>query len=255
MQKPIYVAIVSPKGGVGKTTLTMLAASNLHYTTDCHVAIVDCNYPLYPINRLRMDETAVVDKINRFKEKIQQQFLTTKKKSYRIVDTRVETALQAARKIHQKNKETDIILFDLPKLMEVDGTSELLSAMDLVIFPVTGSHIVTELTGRYIEILNEQVVTMGKSNIKATYLLPNMINSWEQQEADILHGALADSTGATLTEVKLPYTRQIRSDIFDTYYDVGISTLLPTAKRYYSLCAKELTAEIVKIIQELCGKS
>lgn len=34
MQKPIYITFASPKGGVGKTTLTTLMASYLHYTKE-----------------------------------------------------------------------------------------------------------------------------------------------------------------------------------------------------------------------------
>ena len=42
MSKPIYLAIASPKGGVGKTSLTVLAASILHYHRGYDAAVVDC---------------------------------------------------------------------------------------------------------------------------------------------------------------------------------------------------------------------
>ena len=57
MSKPIYLAIASPKGGVGKTSLTVLAASILHYHRGCDVAVVDCNHPVYTIARLRQQES------------------------------------------------------------------------------------------------------------------------------------------------------------------------------------------------------
>ena len=42
---PLYVAFSTQKGGVGKTTFTVLAASCLHYLKGYDVAVVDCDYP------------------------------------------------------------------------------------------------------------------------------------------------------------------------------------------------------------------
>ena len=57
MSNPIYLAIASLKGGVGKTSLTVLAASILHYHRGYDVAVVDCNHPAYTIARLRQQES------------------------------------------------------------------------------------------------------------------------------------------------------------------------------------------------------
>ena len=57
MSRPIYLAIASPKGGVGKTSLTVFAASILQYHRGCDVAVADCNHPVYTIARLRQQES------------------------------------------------------------------------------------------------------------------------------------------------------------------------------------------------------
>ena len=57
MSNPINIAIASPLGGVGQTTLTVLAASTLHYHLGYSVAVIDCNYPLYTTAYLRGKET------------------------------------------------------------------------------------------------------------------------------------------------------------------------------------------------------
>ena len=44
-KEPIYVAFSTQKGGAGKTTLTVLAASYLHYEMGYNVAIIDCDFP------------------------------------------------------------------------------------------------------------------------------------------------------------------------------------------------------------------
>ncbi|OUQ50527.1 hypothetical protein B5E60_12965 [Alistipes sp. An116] len=47
------ISICNQKGGVGKSALTMLLASHLHYTLQRDVLVVDCDYPLIvPKNRI-----------------------------------------------------------------------------------------------------------------------------------------------------------------------------------------------------------
>ena len=49
MKEATYVAISTQKGGAGKTTLTVLVASYLHYVKGYNVAVVDCDFPQYSI--------------------------------------------------------------------------------------------------------------------------------------------------------------------------------------------------------------
>ena len=51
-QNPLCIAFASQKGGVGKSTLTVLAASWLHYLHGIRVAVVDCDYPQHSILKL-----------------------------------------------------------------------------------------------------------------------------------------------------------------------------------------------------------
>ena len=44
-KETLYIAFSTQKGGAGKTTLTVLAASYLHYVKGLNVAVVDCDYP------------------------------------------------------------------------------------------------------------------------------------------------------------------------------------------------------------------
>ena len=50
MKEATYVAISTQKGGAGKTTLTVLVASYLHYVKGYNVAVVDCDFPQYSIH-------------------------------------------------------------------------------------------------------------------------------------------------------------------------------------------------------------
>ena len=53
MTDPKFVAFSTQKGGAGKTTLTVLAASYLYYVKGLKVLVVDCDYPQYSIEEMR----------------------------------------------------------------------------------------------------------------------------------------------------------------------------------------------------------
>lgn len=52
-KEPKYIAFSTQKGGAGKTTLTVLVASYLHYVKGYNVAVVDCDYPQHSIVEMR----------------------------------------------------------------------------------------------------------------------------------------------------------------------------------------------------------
>ena len=50
MSETKFVALSTQKGGAGKTTLTVLMASYLHYVRGIDVAVIDCDFPQYSIH-------------------------------------------------------------------------------------------------------------------------------------------------------------------------------------------------------------
>ena len=58
--KTLFVAFSTQKGGVGKTTFTVLAASYLHYLKGYNVVVVDCDYPQHSITAMRKRDSELV---------------------------------------------------------------------------------------------------------------------------------------------------------------------------------------------------
>lgn len=42
-----FIALSNQKGGVGKSTMTVLLASYFHYVKGKNVAVIDCDYPQF----------------------------------------------------------------------------------------------------------------------------------------------------------------------------------------------------------------
>ncbi|MCZ4237921.1 ParA family protein, partial [Staphylococcus equorum] len=60
-QETLFVAFSTQKGGAGKTTFTVLAASYLHYLKEYNVAVVDCDYPQHSIDKMRKRDAQQIE--------------------------------------------------------------------------------------------------------------------------------------------------------------------------------------------------
>lgn len=58
----IFIALSNQKGGVGKSTMTVLLASYFHYVRGKTVAVMDCDYPQFSIQTLRDRDVSNVEK-------------------------------------------------------------------------------------------------------------------------------------------------------------------------------------------------
>ena len=59
--KQASISICNQKGGIGKSTFTMLLASHLHYTLGYDVLVVDCDYPQWSIHAQRERELSLIE--------------------------------------------------------------------------------------------------------------------------------------------------------------------------------------------------
>ena len=67
MKETKYVAFSTQKGGAGKTTLTVLVASYLHYVKGYDVAVIDCDFPQYSIHDMRKRDMDRISKDDYYK--------------------------------------------------------------------------------------------------------------------------------------------------------------------------------------------
>ena len=241
MRKPIYATIASPCGGAGKTTLTVMLSSYLHYRQGYRVAVVDCTGQIHCLRQMDID---AIKKSPSLQEKIKALY-STSKRAYRIEVSAVAHALDKAKELQGKDEELELILFDIPTLLSVENTCELLSRMDFVIFPFTDSILSADRTRRFVEALYELVITTGKGTIKEVYLLETMVN--DNKEIPSKSKALIDEVGASLMTTRIPYSLEYGKMLYETENCIGLSTLLPCSLPM----EKELAAEIDTIIRRL----
>ena len=129
-KETLFVAFSTQKGGVGKTTFTVLAASYLHYLKGYNVAVLDCDYPQYSINAMRKRDTQQVETDDYYKQIAFNQFKQLNKKAYPIICSTPEDAIASANSfLASSNLEFDVVFFDLPGTVNSAGVLQSLANM------------------------------------------------------------------------------------------------------------------------------
>lgn len=248
-KKTVYVAFSTQKGGAGKTTLTVLVASYLHYVKGYNVAVIDCDYPQYSVVEMRKRDLNMVLKDPYYNGMAKEQFTRLNKKAYPVIAAKPETALDEAAKLCEGGGTYDFIFFDLPGTINNAGVVHTLSAMEYIFTPITADRVVVESSLRFATVLNNTLITTGKSSIRGLYMLWNMVDGREKTELyDVYDGIMAE-LGLTVLKTVLPDSKRFRKEVSQEHRPQFKSTIFPTDR---SLTkggnVEELTDEILTIL-------
>ncbi len=92
-KKTLNVAFSTQKGGAGKTTLTVLVASYLHYVRGYNVAVIDCDFPQHSIAEMRERDMQMTMDDEHYKLMAYEQFYALGKKAYEVIESSPENAM------------------------------------------------------------------------------------------------------------------------------------------------------------------
>lgn len=229
-KEPKYVAFSTQKGGAGKTTLTVLVASYLHYVKDFNVAIVDCDYPQHSIAEMRERDFRMVEQDEYYKGMAFEQFTRLgNKKAYPIIESNTKEALNDADDLVQQG-EYDFIFFDLPGTLNNTDLVLTLANMDYIIAPIAADRVVMESTLDYLISVRDHIINTGKSNIKAMYLLWNMVDGREKSELYEVYEAVIKELEFTTLKTFIPNSLRFRREQSESRRPLFRSTLFPVDK-------------------------
>lgn len=230
-KEPIYVAFSTQKGGAGKTTLTVLVASYLHYEMGYHVAIIDCDFPQHSIHSMRERDLNMALEDEFYKGMAYEQFSRLDKKAYPVVESNTFGAIADAEKLAEESDTGfDIIFFDLPGTMNNKDLIHTLANMDYLIAPIAASRVVMESTLDYMISVRDNIIATGKTNIKAMYLLWNLVDGREKSELYEVYEGVIRELDFPLLKTFLPNAVRFRREQNIEHKPLFLSTLFPPDK-------------------------
>lgn len=229
-KEPKYVAFSTQKGGAGKTTLTVLVASYLHYVKGFSVAVIDCDYPQHSIAEMRERDFKMVSDDEFYKGMAYEQFTRLgNKKAYPIIESNTKEALTDADALCEHG-EYDYVFFDLPGTMNNRELVLALASMDYIIAPIAADRVVMESTLNYMISVRDNIVSTGKSNIKAMRLLWNLVDGREKSELYEVYEAVIRDLGFVALNTFIPDSKRFRKEQSINHKALFRSTLFPADK-------------------------
>lgn len=228
-KKTLNVAFSTQKGGAGKTTLTVLVASYLHYVKGYNVAVIDCDFPQHSISEMRERDLQMTMDDEHYKLIAYEQFSSLGKKAYEVIESSPENAMEDAREVVEELKP-DFVFFDLPGTINNPEVVKTLSFMDYIIAPISADRLVLESTLQYVITVNDALITPGKANIKGMYLLWNLVDGREKTELYEVYEDVIEKLGFPLFKTFLPDSKRFRREQTISHKALFRSTLFPADK-------------------------
>ncbi len=227
-KETLFIAFSTQKGGVGKTAFTVLMSSYLHYVKGLEIAVVDCDYPQHSIAEMRQRDMEQVMKDNYYKQLAYKQFTALKRKAYQVEKSMPEDAIDVAENlIDGATTQPDIIFFDLPGTLNSRGVVKTLGGMDYIFSPVSADRVVMESTLKFATMLNENLISVGKSDIKGLYLIWNMVDGREKNELYDVYENVIGELGLNILKTFVPDSKRFRRELTSGHKPVFRSTLFP----------------------------
>ena len=231
MNKETFVAFATQKGGVGKSTVTALVANYIHNVMGIDVAVIDCDEPQHSIAGLRDKETTLIEKNDSLKAVACEHFRKSGRKGFPIVRSNAVQALDDADSLlSEKGYQPEIVFFDLPGTINNADVVQTISKMDYIFTPIIADRVVMESSIKFATVINEQMISTGKSGIKGIYLVWNMVDGREKTELYKAYDKVCAEFALPILETYLPDSKRFRKETAAERKAVFRSTAFPADK-------------------------
>lgn len=251
MSNEIFVAFATQKGGIGKSTVTALAASYLHNVKGSNVAVIDCDAPQHSIHGLRERETKLIDESLYFKALACDHFRKIRKNAYPVIASDALNALDdAERMLAEEEVKPDIVFFDMPGTLKSNGVVKTLSQMDYIFAPMSADRFVVESTLQFAAMFRDNLMTTGQAKTKGLYLFWTMVDGRERSELYDLYRQIIDGMNIPMLETRLPDSKRFRRDLSEERKAIFRSTIFPMDNALMrGSNIKELAEEICSVMK------
>ncbi|WP_100075221.1 ParA family protein [Chryseobacterium camelliae] len=249
-KETLKVSIYAQKGGVGKSTMTILLASVLHYRLGYNILVLDCDFPQYSLIGIRERDKRTVMESDFHKRQAVKQFHTINKKAYPIIKCKAENALEKAFDYCESSSvPPDIIFFDLPGTANTQGVIGALKGMNYIFSPITADRLVVESTLAFSEVFL-RLPAQNKNPIEQSlFLFWNQVDGREKTGLYDAYERVIDGLSLPIMATRIMDSKRFRKEIDDTGNYVFKSTLLPADPQILKITrVDQFVKEFLKII-------
>lgn len=197
----VFIALSNQKGGVGKSTMTVLLASYFHYVMGKRVAVVDCDYPQFSIQSLRTRDMQNVEKSEYLQRMLYEQHERTGQKVYPVLTSGPDKVLETALRLADT---CDVVFFDLPGTVNSPGVLETIINMDYLFTPVVQDRMVMQSSLSFVGTLQDFIRRYPKAPLKGIRLFWNKIDGRVSREVYRHYNSIFGKIGLQTLDTVMP---------------------------------------------------
>lgn len=249
-KEPLFVALSNQKGGVGKSTFTVLLASYFHYLKDKNVLVVDCDYPQHSIKAMREWDVKNVEKNSRLQSLLVEQFGDTGRKAYNILTSTPENAIETAGKFIDRSEiNYDLVLFDLPGTVNTTGVFQAIINMDHVFTPIIQERMSMQSSMTFVLAIREFLLHHKEAPLHDIHMFWNRMDKRVSKDLYNAYSEIFRSLKLPVLDTTIPSAERYNKDA-GVNGQIFRSTLFPPSVAALKGSGLDLlAAEIEKILK------
>ena len=250
IKKTLKISFSTQKGGVGKSTMTTLMASILHYRLGYNVLVVDCDFPQHSLTNMRERDKSAIMQNEYHKKAAMKQFQSINKKAYPIIRCKAENALgQALDYTNQSSVVPDVVFFDLPGTANTKGVLSTLKKMDFIFSPITADRLVLESTLGFTKAFIGLPQTDDSNAEQQMWLFWNQVDGREKTGLYDAYQSVIKELKLSIMNTRIMDSKRFRKETDDTGSYIFRSSLLPAEPQLLKAVKMDLfIEEFLKIV-------
>lgn len=241
-----FIALSNQKGGVGKSTMTVLLASYFHYVKGKNVAVIDCDYPQFSIQALRSRDMKNVERSESLQQLLCRQYERTGKKAYPVLTSGPGKVLETADRL---SGNSDILFFDLPGTVNSPGVIKTIVNMDYVFTPIIQDRMVMQSSLSFLLTLKDFMLQNPDMPLKEIRMFWNRMDGRVSKRLSHQYGLLFKELGLKVLDTVIPDMERYGRETSPEERNLFRSTLFPPSGKLLKGSALDtLAGEIEGII-------
>ncbi|MFR3216423.1 MAG: ParA family protein [Dysgonomonas mossii] len=249
MKQTLLVAMSNQKGGVGKSAVTVLLASYLHYVKNKNVAVIDCDTLQHSVSHMRKRDMQAVEKTDEYKQLMMVQWERIQKKAYTVTESSPADARNKINELLEADSSLDIILVDLPGSLSSEGVFKTIINMDYVLTPIVADRMIMQSTMSFATAVLDYLIGKQSIPLKDFYFFWNKVDRRASTEVYDAYKKIMDRLNLKVLKTVLPESRRFDKELSLKGKPFFRSTLFPPpAKILKGSCIDELAEELCETL-------
>lgn len=228
--------------------MTIVTASILHYVKGYTVAIIDCDFPIRSVVRVRDRELKVIDQSLVHQQMMSEQFKATGQKIYPVIPSSPAEAFNDLQGfLKHDERHFDIVIFDLPGTTNTPGVLSTMACLDHIFIPISPDNLVMESTLLLVNILHESIIGRKEHALQGAYLFWTKMDKRVKTLVYDRYNDVMEHFGLSRLQTRIPARSKFDKEISAEEPIPYRTTLFAPERKFIT------EAGLVALVDEICG--